>query len=61
MDWQTGCYVPVHDLAAHKPEAPAKDAPFLRWRLRLVGCQFTHDHSARSTSARERLLHSTAS
>ena len=35
-------YMTVHDCAAHKPEAPAKETAVLRSRLRLVGCRITH-------------------
>ena len=31
-------------IIQHKPEAPAKGAAVLRWRLRLVGCRCTHEH-----------------
>ena len=34
-------YTTVRDSATHKPEAPAKDAYVLRWRLRLV----LYDHA----------------
>src|SRR5438128_193363 len=32
----------VRELAAHKPEAPAKGAAVLRWRFRLVCCRIPH-------------------
>src|SRR5436309_1274370 len=37
----------VGDLAAHKPEAQAKDAPTLRLRFRLVCGRFVHADIAR--------------